>query len=61
MNGSLKREDVFVTTKVFHYRAFGMGKKGVDVKKEMNIAIEKCLVELNLGYVDCLLMHWPSS
>ena len=72
MDGSLTRDDVWVTTKIFHFSAgiclnsvgntfVGMGDPNADVKKEMNIAFEMCLKEMNLGYVDCLLMHWPSS
>jgi len=33
----------------------------LDVKKEMMIAFENSLFEMNLGYVDMLLMHWPGD
>lgn len=72
MEGSIKREDMFVTTKIFHMpvplalnhlkKTFDMSKEAnLDVKKEMMVAFETSLDEMNLGYVDMLLMHWPGD
>lgn len=33
----------------------------LDMSKEIPLAFETSLYELNLGYVDLLLMHWPGS
>lgn len=47
----LAREDYFVTTKIWNDR------HGYDSAIE---AVEESLARLNLGYVDMLLIHWPS-
>jgi len=69
--GSVKREDIFVTSKVFHPAAeialnrmdkcfdFSLGR--LQVKDRILLDVEKCLDELNLGYLDLLLMHWPGD
>ena len=47
----LAREDYFVTTKIWNDR------HGFDSAIE---AVDESLARLNLGYVDMLLIHWPS-
>lgn len=47
----IAREDVFVTTKIWNDR------QGYD---ESLRAIDESLSRLDLGYVDMLLIHWPS-
>jgi diketogulonate reductase-like aldo/keto reductase len=65
------REDVFITTKVFHQPAPGFGLAAnhqinlesmtpEDVTKLTEEHIEQCLKELGVGYIDVMLMHWPS-
>lgn len=65
------REDVFITTKVFHAPAPGFGLEAnhqvhletmspEDVTLQTTRHIEQCLKELGVGYIDLLLMHWPS-
>ena len=46
----LKREDLFVTTKIW------CDKKGYESTK---VEIQACLDRLGLTYVDLLLIHWP--
>ena len=71
-SGKLKREDVFITTKVFHAPApgFGLTKNHQvnlnfmtpeEVAKQTEEHIEQCLKELGTGYIDLMLMHWPSD
>lgn len=72
-SGSLKsRDDIFITTKVFHAPApdFGLAKNHqvnlnsmtpADVSKQTEEHIEQCLKELGMGYIDLMLMHWPSD
>ena len=71
-NGQLEcRDDVFITTKVFHAPAPGFGlvaNHQVDLEtmtpKDVTVQtakhIEQSLKELGVGYIDLLLMHWPS-
>ncbi|KAL0882356.1 hypothetical protein ABMA27_000857 [Loxostege sticticalis] len=50
--GVVKREDLFVTTKVwqhFHREA------------DVEVSVRASLRRLNLDYVDLVLMHWPMS
>lgn len=46
----VKRSELFVTTKLWNHQK-------VDVEENL----KKCLKELKLDYVDCLLIHWPFS
>lgn len=48
--GLIKREDVFVTTKLYP-------NEFADAEKN----IEKCLRKLNIGYIDLMLLHHPGS
>lgn len=48
--GLIKREDVFVTTKLYP-------NEFADAEKN----IEKCLRKLNIGYIDLMLLHHPDS
>ena len=47
----LDREEIFVTTKIWNDR------QGFD---ESLRAIDESLSRLDLGYIDMLLIHWPS-
>lgn len=47
--GGIKREDIFVTTKLWPTDYFHPRK-----------AFEKSLTDLGLGYVDLYLIHWPA-
>eukprot|EP00929_Paragymnodinium_shiwhaense_P051245 TRINITY_DN257_c0_g2_i1.p1 TRINITY_DN257_c0_g2~~TRINITY_DN257_c0_g2_i1.p1 ORF type:complete len:324 (-),score=68.32 TRINITY_DN257_c0_g2_i1:304-1275(-) len=70
-DGSLKRSDVFITTKVFHppagislntiEKSFDMTNPDIDIRKRVMYDLEKSLDELGVGYVDLLLMHWPGA
>lgn len=48
--GLIKREDVFVTTKLYP-------NEFADAEKN----IEKCLRKLDIGYIDLMLLHHPGS
>lgn len=48
--GFIKREDVFVTTKLYP-------NEFADAEKN----IEKCLCKLDIGYIDLMLLHHPGS
>jgi 2,5-diketo-D-gluconate reductase B len=48
---SLAREDVFVTTKVFHDRL---------AAADFERSLEQSLRDLELSWVDLLLIHWPN-
>eukprot|EP00985_Skeletonema_marinoi_P005567 scaffold2421_cov145-Skeletonema_marinoi.AAC.9 len=71
MEGKLSREDVFITSKVFHPPApgFGLDDTTIDISSlsveeitnTVHAHFEKCLVELGVGYVDSMLLHWPSA
>lgn len=70
MSGELKREDVFITSKVFHGEMKGLTRRGSTLPlddmtpEEVSDAIEgqfeTVLEELGVGYVDLMLMHWPA-
>lgn len=70
MSGALRREDVFVTSKLYHGVMEGLTRKGTTLPldemspEEVAIAVEEqfelILEELGLGYVDLILMHWPA-
>ncbi|KAG9246081.1 putative alcohol dehydrogenase [Calycina marina] len=49
-NPSVKREDIFVTTKVWVHLF-----EPEDVEWSLNASLK----DLGLDYVDCLLLHWP--
>ena len=48
--GLIKREDVFVTTKLYP-NEFANARE----------SIEKCLCKLDIGYIDLMLLHHPGS
>lgn len=50
-DAGLKREDVFVTTKVYHDRL---------AADDFQRSFDNSLAELKLPWVDLLLIHWPS-
>jgi Aldo/keto reductases, related to diketogulonate reductase len=49
-NGTLKRDDLFITTKV------GNGQQKL---KNMNHEIDESLKALKLDYIDLWMLHWP--
>jgi len=70
--GTLKREDVFLTTKlahplpgkdfvVDHRLTFDVLQPGLDIQQRINDDLDKSLEKLGVGYVDLLLMHWPGE
>ena len=70
MEGRLKREDVFITSKIYHPPArFGMDSTTIDidnlsveeVEKKVHEQFQQTLIELGVGYIDLMLLHWPSS
>ena len=48
--GELKREDIFITTKLFH-----------DQHRAVELAVKESLARLKLDYIDLYLIHWPDS
>ena len=68
--GKLKREELFVQTKVYHFDTF-MGTSNTTVPMDqlspeqvtetVSAHVERCLEELGLGYLDQVLLHWPSK
>ncbi|KAK7488793.1 hypothetical protein BaRGS_00019928 [Batillaria attramentaria] len=51
-DGTVKREDIFVTTKVWdNYHS----------RERVKLNVEKSLVKLQLTYLDLVLIHWPTS
>lgn len=70
-DGTLRRSDVFITTKVFHPPAgialntlgntLDMTDTAIDVPARVRHDVERCLDELGHGRVDLLLMHWPGA
>jgi len=69
-SGELQREDLFITTKLFHGSMKGLTRIGSTLEldtmtpEEVTSAIEEqvevILEELGVGYVDLLLLHWPA-
>merc|ERR1712194_356513 len=67
--GKLKREDVFLCTKVFHpnhdlmggIKTFDPLTPGIDVAALVKRQIGESLDELGVGYIDLLLVHWPGQ
>jgi diketogulonate reductase-like aldo/keto reductase len=68
-DGTLKRSDMFITSKVFHMPAgialntqghtMDMTNPAVNVPERVTFDYEKVLADLGHGYCDLLLMHWP--
>lgn len=66
-----KRSDVWITSKVFHPFASAAleishmptlpSMTPEEVKNQTKYFFEKSLLELNLGYVDLMLLHWPGE
>ncbi|XP_030031945.2 aldo-keto reductase AKR2E4 isoform X1 [Manduca sexta] len=50
--GVVKREELFVTTKVWHH---------FHREADVEVSVRGSLRRLNLDYVDLILMHWPMS
>lgn len=70
--GALRREDVWITSKIFHPDARDFSFEIVqmpdmplmsplEVKKETRKHFEQNLYDLNMGYVDLMLLHWPAD
>ncbi|EJK46073.1 hypothetical protein THAOC_35282 [Thalassiosira oceanica] len=70
MEGELDREDFFLTSKVLHppAEAFGMDDTTIDmdemtpeeVGRTVHRHVQVTLRELGVGYLDLMLLHWPS-
>ena len=70
MSGALRRDDVFITSKLFHGEMPGLTRRGSTLPlnemtpEEVSDAIEGqfeiILEELGVGYVDLMLLHWPA-
>jgi diketogulonate reductase-like aldo/keto reductase len=71
VGGIEKRSDVWITSKVFHpYASAALGISHMptlpsmtpqEVQKHTKEFFEKSLLELNIGYVDLMLLHWPGE
>lgn len=68
-SGELRREDLFITTKlahpnvppevnISHLRTWDANDVA-DIRQRVRDDMQKSLAELRVGYVDLLLMHWP--
>lgn len=67
----ITRDEVFICSKIFHPKAplalntighsWDMMDQSIDAKSRVQYDFERCLDELNLGYLDLLLMHWPGT
>jgi len=70
-SSSIRRDNVFITTKVFHPQVPGVvfeddalaidTKTPHDITKDVTKHVQRCLHELNVGFVDLLLLHWPAD
>jgi len=71
MSGELCRDDVFITSKLFHGEISGLSRRGSTLPlddmtpEEVSYAVEGqfelILEELGIGYVDIMLLHWPGA
>jgi len=72
-SGKLTRDDIFITSKIFHPPTFGFGTAGSSMPENLDLMtpqqvtervtfdFERTLEELGLGYIDLMLLHWPSN
>ena len=72
-SGRLERQDVFLTSKVFHPDTAGFttdgntmpetleGMSPAEVTECVKEHFETLLCELGVGYVDLMLLHWPGD
>ncbi len=70
MGGELRREDVFITSKLFHGAMPELTRRGTtlpldemtpgEVADGTEVQFEIILEEFGVGYVDLMLMHWPA-
>jgi diketogulonate reductase-like aldo/keto reductase len=71
-SGKVKREDLFVATKVFHPMIpFALTSSAMpenldhltpeEVTRIVTLHVERSLDELGLGYLDLVLLHWPAG
>jgi diketogulonate reductase-like aldo/keto reductase len=70
--GFLERSDVFLISKVFHGQAERVGTRNShmynmedltpeQVTQQVTTEVEEALVDLGVGYMDLMLLHWPAS
>jgi diketogulonate reductase-like aldo/keto reductase len=70
--GQLERQDLFLTTKVFHGNAERVGTHNShlwnleklvpdEITEKVTTEVEEALIDLGVGYIDLLLLHWPAS
>eukprot|EP00808_Paulinella_micropora_P032074 g49771.t1 len=69
-SGAIKREDVFLTSKISHPPVPHLGissqrtfdpREVPSVAKRMTEDMESVLDELAVGYLDLVLLHWPGT
>uniref|UniRef100_A0A7S4K2J8 NADP-dependent oxidoreductase domain-containing protein n=1 Tax=Odontella aurita TaxID=265563 RepID=A0A7S4K2J8_9STRA len=70
-SGRLRREDVFLTSKIMHppNDGFGTDDSNIpiddltpeEVGRTVSSHFERTLSELGVGYVDLMLLHWPAA
>jgi diketogulonate reductase-like aldo/keto reductase len=67
-----RRSDIFLISKVFHGQAERVGTRNShmyqmedltpeQVTQQVTTEVEEALVDLGVGYLDLMLLHWPAS
>jgi diketogulonate reductase-like aldo/keto reductase len=68
--GELERSDIFLSSKIFHatpgvategtYIPYADSMSPDEVRIMVRLHFEQTLMELGVGYVDLMLLHWPA-